>query len=180
MTTVSYKDKTFTIFLEESEIQARITELATQLNLDYEGKNPIIVPILNGAFLFAADLVRRLTFNPEVHFVRISSYGDATTSSGKVDIKLGLDIEIEGRDIILVEDIVDTGLTCGHYMEHLRKSNPASVRLTTLLYKPDSFKADYTPDYIGFEIPSEFVIGYGMDFAQHARELRDIYYLKEE
>ena len=178
MKTVTYQNKTFTLFLEEAKIQAKIAEIAQKINQDYAGKSPLVVPILNGSFLFAADLVRHLTVDPEIHFVSISSYGDALSSSGKVNIFHDLQVEIQGRDIILVEDIVDTGLTCQHYMEHLRKSNPSSVKLTTLLFKPETFKGNYQPDYIGFEIPPEFVIGYGMDIEQQARELRDIYHLK--
>jgi hypoxanthine phosphoribosyltransferase len=173
------QDLPFEPYLREVDIQARIAELGEQLNRDYRGKSPLMLVVLNGAFLFAADLVRHLTIEPEIQFIRISTYGNSMTSSHAAQVLLGLDVEVEGREVILVEDIVDSGYTTDFFVRHLTQQQPASVCLLTLLFKPDNFTHERKPDYIGFEIAPEFVVGYGMDYAQQGRELRDIYKLKQ-
>jgi hypoxanthine phosphoribosyltransferase len=173
------KDLPFEPYLSEADIQARISELAEQLNRDYRGKAPLLIVVLNGAFLFAADLVRHLTIEPEIQFIRITTYGNTMSSSETAQVLLGLEVEVENRDVIIVEDIVDSGYTTDFFIRHLDQQHPTSVRLMTLLFKPDNFTREHRPDYIGFDIPLDFVVGYGMDYAQQGRELRDIYKLKQ-
>jgi hypoxanthine phosphoribosyltransferase len=179
MDRITIKDKTFKPFLTREEIQARIKALARILNQEYADKRPLLIPVLNGAFIFAADLVRQLTIFPEIKFIRISTYGDTMSSSQTAQLLLGLEIDVDDRDVIILEDIVDTGYTSHFFMNYLREQKPRSVRLCTLLFKPDSFKMGRRPDYIGFEIPTKFVVGYGLDYAQQGRELEAIYQLAE-
>ncbi|MDX2249150.1 MAG: hypoxanthine phosphoribosyltransferase [Bacteroidia bacterium] len=178
MEDVRIKDKTFTPYIGEADLQHRIKTLARELNEVYLDKHPLLVPVLNGAFLFTADLIREMNTGPEVHFIRVSSYGNEMTSSGNMKVPLGLETEIRGRHVIIVEDIVDSGYTCDYLMDYFQSFEPASVIIITLLYKPASHKGKYKPDYVCFEIPPEFVVGYGLDYAQHGRELRGIYRLK--
>jgi len=182
MSDITLQDYQFELYLPEVQIQQRIKELAAALNRDYEGKRPLLIVVLNGAFLFAADLVRYLTVSPEIQFIRITTYGDTMSSSETAQILLGMEIEVEDRDIIVVEDIVDTGYTAEFFRDHLEQQGPRSVKLATLLFKPDKFSREHKhkPEYIGFHIPPAFVVGYGMDYAQLGRELRDIYRLKED
>lgn len=177
METVQVKDKIFRQFISPGQLSQRLDELAHQLNQDYQGKAPILLPILNGAFLFAADLIRRLTVQPELQFVRVSSYGQSMISSGNVEMLVGLEMDIRDRHVIVVEDIVDSGLTYSFLRDYLLAKQPASVEMVSLLFKPDSFKGKYKPAYIGYEIPPAFVIGYGMDYAQLGRELSGVYSL---
>lgn len=170
----------FIPFLSEEKIQLRIRELGKQLTKDYKGKLPIFIGILNGSFLFLSDLIRNIELKCEVDFFKLSSYGDKKISSGNVKLLKELNADINDRHIVIVEDIVDTGLSI-KYIENLIKMNkPASIKVVTLLTKPKSIKYDVKIDYIGFEIPNEFVIGYGLDYAQKYRNLRSIYILSEE
>ncbi|TAE46653.1 MAG: hypoxanthine phosphoribosyltransferase [Bacteroidetes bacterium] len=174
---ISIRDKQFEMFIPEEQILARVDEIATEINLAYAELRPLLIVVLNGAFLFAADLVRRLTVQPEVQFIRISTYGDQMISSETAQILLGMEIEVEDRDVIIVEDIVDTGYTTDFFREHLSQQSPKSVRLASLLFKPDNYRGTQAPDFIGFSIAPDFVVGYGMDYAQQGRELRGIYRL---
>jgi len=171
---------TFVPFLTETEIQARVKVVAADLMKEYEGKIPIFLGILNGAFMFMADLLKQYEGPCEVDFMRLSSYGDEKISSGKVKMLKDLACDVNGRDLIIVEDIVDSGLSIKFMEELIAEHHPASMKVATLLLKPNSLKYNVKIDYIGFEIPSKFVIGYGLDYAQKYRNLRSIYVLKEE
>lgn len=175
---VKIKDKEFRPYISEADIQERIVELAAQINRDYQETPPLLIVVLNGAFLFAADLVRHLTVEPEIQFIRISTYGNSMHSSKDAQLLLGFEVELEGRDIILIEDIVETGHTITFFIEEVEEHQPKSIKLASLLFKPEQFGGRKKPDYVGFEIPGAFVVGYGLDYAQQGRELRDIYQLK--
>ena len=167
----------FVEMISERRIKAKIKSLAGQINRDYRGKIPVFIGILNGSFIFFADLIREIAVDCEVDFLKLSSYGDAKISAGNVRLLKDLNCQVEGRDIIIVEDIVDTGLSI-EYMRHLiEPQNPKSLKVVTLLYKTDSVKPGTHVDYIGFRIPTDFVIGYGLDYAQRVRNLKAIYRL---
>lgn len=178
MSLVTVKDKQFEISIKEEEIKARIKEVAAQINADMEGKCPLFLAVLNGAFIFAADLYREITVPSEISFVKIASYSGTETTGVMNDI-IGLNQDISGRHVIIVEDIVDTGLTMKHTIETLKQKNPASVSICTLLTKPDKLQVELTLDYVAFSIPNLFVVGYGLDYDQHGRNLKDIYQVVE-
>jgi hypoxanthine phosphoribosyltransferase len=159
------------VLISREELQAKIDELAAAIRADYEGKCPILVCVLKGAIFFMADLARRLPFDLEVEFMAVSSYGQSTESSGVVRILKDLDIDIEGRHILIVEDIVDSGLTLQYLTNNLGSRNPASIEIVTLLSKPSRRTAELRCRYTGFEIPNEFVVGYGLDYAEKYRNL---------
>lgn len=161
--------------LTEDEVQTKVQELAIRINRDYAGKELLVIGILRGAFIFMADLVRKLEIPVTVDFIAVSSYGDATKSSGIVRILKDLDESVAGRHILLVEDIVDTGLTLKYLRDHLQARGPASLRVCTLLDKPERRRVDLRPDYNGFTIPDYFVVGYGLDCGQCYRNLPGIY-----
>ena len=167
----------FALYLSEDQIKARVKELAVRLNNDYRGKVPIFIGILNGSFIFFADLIREITIDCEVDFLKLSSYGDAKISSGQVTLLKDLNCQVEGRDIVVVEDVVDSGISIDFMKRLVLKENPASFRVVTLLLKKSVAKVDFPIDYVGFEIPPEFVIGYGLDYAQKVRNLKSIYRL---
>lgn len=169
----------FVEYISEEQIQKRIAELGEQLSKDYRDKLPIFIGVLNGSFLFMADLVKNITAKCEMDFFKLSSYGDAKISSGKVELIKELNADITDRHIVIVEDIVDTGLSIKYIEELISKSSPASMKVASLLVKPGSIKYDIKIDYIGFEIPDKFVVGYGLDYAQKYRNLRSIYILSE-
>jgi hypoxanthine phosphoribosyltransferase len=172
-------DDVFVPFLTEKQIQNRIKELAQQISHDYKEKIPIFIGVLNGAFIFLADLIKNITINCEVDFFKLSSYGDSKISSGNVRLLKELNCDVNGRDIILVEDIVDSGLSIKYIEEIFSKHAPQSIKVCSLLMKPDSMKYDIKIDYIGFKIPNKFVIGYGLDYAQKYRNLKLIYALND-
>ncbi len=169
----------FVPLLKEATLQERIKELGEQISKDYKGKTPVFIGVLNGAFLFLSDLIKNVTVDCEIDFFKLSSYGDEKISSGKVKLLKELNADIEGRDIIIVEDIVDSGLSIKFIEELISPHNPASMRVVSLLLKPNSLRYNVKIDYIGFDIPSKFVIGYGLDYAQKYRNLRSIYVLSE-
>ncbi len=173
---ITIKDKTFVPFIPAESIQERIQELAKQINQEYADKQPLIVVVLNGAFLFAADLVKHLTISCEITFIRVASYA-ATESSGQIKQILGLSESIEGRDLIVVEDIVDTGFTLHEVCNQLRDKGPASLTIATLLFKPTALKEQLDLHYVGFEIENRFVLGYGLDYDGLGRNTQDIYVL---
>ena len=177
MQSVMVGGKQFDLFLSPQQIHQRVGELAEIINTDYSSGNTILLPILNGAFMFAADLVRKLTFEAELSFIKVSSYGNEMKSSGNIRMHHDSSIPLTGKHVLLIEDIVDSGFTSQYLLQHVEQQDVASVRLVSLLFKPASFEATRKPDYIGFEIPSAFVIGYGMDFAQRGRDLDGIYQL---
>ena len=159
------------VLIEEDDLQRRIAELGAEISADYEGRDLLLVGVLKGAVFFLADLMRSLTVPCEIDFMAISSYGASTDSSGVVRILKDLDINIEGRDVLVVEDIIDSGLTLSYLIRNLESRNPASLEICTLLAKPDRREIDVHVRYTGFEIPNEFVIGYGLDFGERYRNL---------
>ncbi len=169
----------FVPFIIEEKIQERISELAEEISRDYKDSVPIFIGVLNGSFIFMADLLKKISIESEVDFFKLSSYGDAKISSGKVKMVKDLNCDPNGRDIIIVEDIVDTGLSIKYIEELFENYHPRSMKVVTLLMKPDSLKYNVKIDYIGFQIPSRFVIGYGLDYQQRFRNLPSIYILSE-
>lgn len=178
MKEVQYNGLTFVPYIEREKIDARVKELANQISTEYAGKRPLLLCVLNGAFPFAADLFRGIETDAEIAFIRLKSY-EGMQSSGNVKQLLGLTEDIKGRSVIVVEDIVDTGHTIVGLLEELRKHEPADVKVATLLFKPESLRANVSPDYVGFSIPPKFIIGFGLDLDGMARNLNDIYVLKE-
>jgi hypoxanthine phosphoribosyltransferase len=172
------RDKNFVPFIESAPLQARIKVLAQEINKDYAGKNPLLIGVLNGSFMFVGDLFKSIDIDCEISFIRVSSY-QSTESTGKVKQILGLKEDIQGRDIIIVEDIVDTGMTMQEILGQLASQKPASIKLMTLLYKPDALKVPLKIDYVGFEIENKFVIGYGLDYDGFGRNLDAIWVLGE-
>jgi hypoxanthine phosphoribosyltransferase len=169
----------FIPYLSGEEIQKRITELGKQISEEYKAKLPIFIGVLNGSFMFMADLLKNITINCEMDFFKLSSYGDEKISSGKVKMVKELNADINDRHLIIVEDIIDTGLSINYIQQLIKEHTPASVKIATLLVKPESLKYDVKIDYIGFKIPNKFVIGYGLDYAQKYRNLSSIYVLSE-
>ena len=169
----------FIPLISEEKIQEKVKELGIQISKDYEGKIPIFIGVLNGAFLFLADLLKNIYVDCEIDFFKLSSYGDEKISSGNVTLIKELNCDVNGRDIIIVEDIVDSGLSIKYIEELFSKFKPASMKVISLLVKPESLKYNVKIDYIGFEVPGRFVIGYGLDYAQRFRNLRSIYVLDE-
>jgi hypoxanthine phosphoribosyltransferase len=177
MNSIKVLDKEFVPYLSEKEIQEKITELALQLNKDYAGKRPIFLSILNGSFLFTADLFKQITIEAEVCFIKLASY-KGMSSSGNVITAIGLEANVSGRDIIILEDIIDTGKTLHHYLPQLVSSGPASVKVVVLLNKKEALQFPVQVDYSCFEIPNKFVVGYGLDYDGLGRNSKDIYQLK--
>ncbi len=169
----------FVPYLSSEEIQKRIAELGKELSEEYKSKLPIFIGVLNGSFMFMADLLKNITINCEMDFFKLSSYGDTKISSGKVKLVKDLNADITDRHLIIVEDIVDSGLSIKYIEELIAEHKPASMKVATLLFKPESLKYEVKIDYIGFKIPSKFVIGYGLDYAQKYRNLPSIYALSE-
>jgi hypoxanthine phosphoribosyltransferase len=159
------------VLIEEDAVAARVAELGSEISVDYAGKDLLLVGVLKGAVFFMADLMRNLTIPCEVDFMAISSYGASTDSSGVVRILKDLDINIEGRDVLVVEDIIDSGLTLSYLIRNLESRNPSSLEICALLTKPNRREIDVNVRYTGFEIPNEFVIGYGLDFGERYRNL---------
>lgn len=178
MKEITILDKTFVESISETNLQARIADLGRELNRDYAGKDPLVVSVLNGAVLFTADLLRHFEFPHELQFIRLSSYHGGMESTGQITPLLDLRGDLGGRDLLILEDIVDTGNTLAWLRQHLLSRGAASVRMATLLFKHEVFKLDQAPEYFCFRIPNEFVVGYGLDYAERGRQLRSIYKLK--
>lgn len=168
----------FVPLISSERIQARIKELGVQISNDYKGKVPIFIGVLNGSFIFLADLLKNVYVDCEIDFFKLSSYGDEKISSGNVTLLKELNCDVNGRDIIIVEDIVDSGLSIKYIEKLFSEYSPASMKVISLLVKPESLKYDIKIDYIGFEVPGKFVIGFGLDYAQKFRNLRSIYVLE--
>lgn len=176
MDTIKILDKTFKTFIPESEIQKRVAAVAEKINHDMAGKNPLLLAVLNGSFIFAADLIRYLTIPCEISFVKLASY-QGTTSTGKIKEIIGINENLENRDVIIVEDIVDTGNTMKRMLETLGTRNPRSLHICTLLVKPGKLQVPLNIEYCAMEIPNDFIVGYGLDYDGFGRNTRDIFTL---
>ena len=170
----------FRILFRSAEIEAAISELALQLKKDYQDRNPLLIGILKGSFIFMADLIRHLDFPLQVDFIRLSSYGRGSQTSGKVKVVQGLSTSVKGRNVLVIEDIVDTGLTTSFFLDYLKKKKPASLKLCSLTDKPSRRQVPVTIDYLGFTVPDKFLVGYGIDFDEKFRNLPDICFLESE
>jgi len=176
---VTVHDKTFEISIPAEKIRETVNKMAKQIGKDVKGKNPLFLIVLNGSFVFAADLVRQMDFDCEVSFVKLSSYVGTTTTSVVREL-IGLDEVLTDRTVIIVEDIIDTGITMASTIGKLQHLQAAEVKLATFLFKPDAFQKDFKIDYIGIEIPNDFIIGYGLDYDGLARNYPDIYKVVQE
>jgi hypoxanthine phosphoribosyltransferase len=174
-----YKD-TERVLVSKADILVRVKQIAVSLSEEYRGKNPLFIGILKGSVLFFSDIVRELDFPIEMDFMAISSYGASTRTSGEVKVVMDTDKSLAGRHVLLIEDIIDTGLTLSYMKNLLESRGPASLKICTLLDKPERRVADVKPDYIGFSIPNNFVVGYGLDYAQAYRNIPEICVLKPE
>ena len=179
MSIVKIKDKSFKVSIPESDIQARVKELAQQMSKDLEGKNPLFLAVLNGSFIFAADLMREMTIPCEISFVKLASY-QGITSTGKIKEVIGINEDLNGRTVVIVEDIVESGQTMKRMVESIGTRNPDSVKICTLFFKPEKLKEELTLDYVAFRIPDDFILGYGLDYDQQGRGLKDVYTIISE
>lgn len=178
MSRIKILDKTFETSIPESEIIKRVAAVAQRINNDYEGKNPLLLAVLNGAFVFAADLMRHINIPCEISFVKLASY-QGTTSTGRIKEVIGINEDLTDRHVIIVEDIVDTGLTMKRMVEALGTRKPATVNICPLLVKPERLQVELDIKYPVMEIPNDFIVGYGLDYNQQGRNLRDIYTVVE-
>jgi len=167
------------VLFSRKEIAATVKRLAKEINRDYRGKNPVLIGILKGSFMFMADLVRLLDFPLEIDFIRLSSYGSGKETSGRIKVVQSLSTPVKGRDVLVIEDIVDTGLTVAFLLDYLRKKRPSSLKLCALADKPSRRRVPLTIDYLGFTVPNEFLVGYGLDCDEKYRNLPDICILEE-
>ena len=178
MDAIKIKDKDFAVSIPESKILCEVERLAAQISRDLEGKNPLFLGILNGSFMFAADLFRRITIPAEISFVKFASY-DGVSSTGVIKELIGLTEDIAGRTIVIVEDIIDTGCTMKKLLEDLGARAPKSIHVCTLLLKPEKLKVALDVEYVALEIPNDFIVGYGLDYDGYGRNLKDIYTVVE-
>lgn len=176
MSFVTFHDKAFKPFITKETIEKRVAELGKQIDADYEGKRPLFLAILNGSFIFAADLFRHISIDAEISFIKLASY-KGTTSTGNVVTAIGMEENLHQRHVILLEDIIDTGKTLSSFIPELISRQPASLKIATFLTKPSALKYDVKADYIGFEVPDKFVLGYGLDYDGHGRNLPQLYEL---
>jgi hypoxanthine phosphoribosyltransferase len=176
MPTIQLHDKSFEIYLSEQEIQEKIRGIADQLNRDYKNKRPLFIAILNGSFMFAADLFKYLSIDAEICFIKLASYR-GMKSSGHVITAIGLDVDLYDRDVVILEDIVDTGKTLNEFLPKLDHQQPKSLRIAALLHKPEATQFELKIDYVGFKIPNKFVVGYGLDYDGLGRNFKEIYQL---
>lgn len=176
MQTIQVRDKFFSLFISEKEILKEVKRIATQINKDYAGKEPVFLAVLNGSFIFASDLMKEVHLPCEISFVKLASYQGVNTT-GKIREVIGLNVDLTDRPVIIVEDIVDTGLTMAHMLDVLKQQNPASIDICTLLLKPGKLQVDLNIRYCCLEIPNDFIVGYGLDYDGYGRNTRDIYTL---
>lgn len=174
MPDIQVHDKQFTVYLSEETIQERVKDLAARISADYKGKRPLFIAILNGSFMFAADLFKHLGIEAEICFIKLASY-KGMKSTGNVVTSIGLEDDLFDKDVIIVEDIVDTGKTLYNFLPKLNHQQPRSMKIATLLHKPEATIYPLHPDYVGFEIPNKFVVGYGLDYDGLGRNLKEIY-----
>jgi hypoxanthine phosphoribosyltransferase len=178
MPVIKLHDKTFDTYLTEQEIQEKISIIADQLNNDYKDKRPLFISILNGSFMFSADLFKHLTIDAEICFIKLASYR-GMKSSGHVITAIGLDVDLFDRDVVILEDIVDTGKTLNEFLPKLDHQQPKSLKIAALLHKPEATQFPLKIDYVGFSIPNKFVVGYGLDYDGLGRNYKEIYQLAE-
>jgi len=174
MSIIQVKDKLFQPFIDARTIETAVDGIAVQINRDYEGKNPLLLAVLNGAFIFAGDLMRKLTIPCEISFVKYASYS-GTASTEKVKKLIGVNEELTGRHVIVIEDIVDTGITMDRLLNDIRKKRPADLKLACFCFKPAAFVKSFKIDYLGMAIPNDFIVGYGLDYNGYGRNLPEIY-----
>ena len=176
MKQIKVKDKNFEVSIPAETLHREIVRVASEINRDYEGREPIFLPVLNGSFIFAADLLREVCLPCEISFIKLASY-QGTQSTGTIREVIGLAQDITGRDVIIVEDIIDSGLTMAHMIETLQKHNPASIKVCSLLVKPAALKVQIPIHYRAMDIPNDFIVGYGLDYDGFGRNTKDIYTL---
>ena len=176
MSSIKVHDKEFIPYITSQEIEEQVARVGAEINKDYKGKKPLFIAVLNGAFIFAADLFKYITLEAEICFIKLASY-KGVKSTGKVITAIGLDVDLYNREVIIVEDIVDTGKTLAQFLPHLKHHHPASLKIASLLHKPDAMIHPIKIDYLGFTIPDKFVIGYGLDYDGLGRNIRGIYQL---
>ncbi|MEO6455225.1 MAG: hypoxanthine phosphoribosyltransferase [Ginsengibacter sp.] len=167
-------DKQFTPFISAAQINEQVKRMAAEINKDYDGKRPLFIVVLNGAFMFASDLLKEITVEAEVCFIKLASY-KGVTSTGQVVTAIGLDIDLVGRMVIIVEDIVDTGKTISHFLPQLKYHHPASLKIVALLHKPEAMVDTVKIDYLGFTVADKFLVGYGLDYDGLGRNIKEIY-----
>lgn len=178
MSVIQVWDKKFKPFIDVATIDATVQKIAERINVDYKDKNPLLLAVLNGAFIFAGDLMRKLTIPCEISFVKYSSYS-GIKSSEEVKELIGIDEEITGRHVIIVEDIVDTGITMDNLLTDIRKHNPIDIKIACFCFKPAAFQKSFPIDYLGLSIPNDFIVGYGLDYDRQGRNLKEIYKIAE-
>lgn len=178
METLQVKDKKFAVSIPEKEILRQVKRVADEINRDLVETEPLFLAVLNGAFMFAADLMKEVKLPSEIQFIKLASY-EGTTSTGSITEMIGLSVSVEGRDVVIVEDIIDSGLTMKHLIETLQQKNPRSISICSLLVKPGNLKVDLDVKYRCFDIPNDFILGYGLDYDGFGRNTRDIYTLVE-
>jgi len=176
MSSIKVHDKVFFSYITSQEIEEQVARIAAEINQDYKGRKPLFIAILNGAFIFAADLFKHLTVEAEICFIKLASY-KGVKSTGKVITAIGLDIDLYSREVIIIEDIVDTGKTLSQFLPQLEHHHPASLKIASLLHKPEAMIHPIKIDYLGFTIPNKFVIGYGLDYDGLGRNIKEIYQL---
>jgi len=165
-------------YISSKDIRTRVKQIAKEIRIEYKEKEPVFIGILNGAFIFMSDLIREVNIDCEIDFYKLSSYGDQKISSGQVKSLKNLNCDIQGRDVIVIEDIIDSGLSIKYIKEDILRRNPKSLKIASLLFKKGISKLDFNIDYVGFKIPNKFVVGYGLDYAQKYRNLKEIFVLK--
>lgn len=178
MPVIQVNDKKFQPYLTAAQIDEQVSRLADSINRDYAGKRPLFIGILNGSFMFASDLFKHITIDAEISFIKLASY-KGTRSTGLVITSIGLDESLKGRHVVIIEDIVDTGKTLSEFLPQLRDQQPASLKIAALLHKPEALKYPLTIDYLGFNVPDKFLLGYGLDYDGLGRNLKEIYQLIE-
>lgn len=178
METLQVKDKKFAVSIPEREILRQVKRVADEINRDLVETEPLFLAVLNGAFMFAADLMKEVKLSSEIQFIKLASY-EGTTSTGSITEMIGLSVSVEGRDVVIVEDIIDSGLTMKHLIETLQQKNPRSISICSLLVKPGNLKVDLNVKYRCFDIPNDFILGYGLDYDGFGRNTRDIYTVVE-
>ena len=179
MSVIQVNDKKFEPYIGAAEIQERIESLAAQINIDYEGKRPLFIAILNGSFMFASDLFKEINIDAEICFIKLASY-KGTRSTGNVITSIGLDEPLVNRHVVIIEDIVDTGNTLNKFLPQLYNQQPASLKIAALLHKPEALEYPIKIDYLGFNVPNKFLLGFGLDFDGLGRNLAEIYQLIQE